>query len=83
MRGRFGGANPDLGYIIVGYLDDLPESSSLHEHILGGLDNLHEILATHKVDEVIIAIPMKLDKKIIRNNILFIICCFDIVGPSC
>lgn len=57
---------PSLGYNLVGFADDLPETSDLSvatEHRvhraprLGSLDDVERLVARHDVDEVIIALP--------------------------
>ena len=54
---------PDLGYLLLGYIDDIPAPECpLHsgkEKLLGRLNEFNQILRTEKVDEVFIALPMK------------------------
>jgi len=54
---------PDLGYLILGYIDDIPPpQSALHsgpEKLLGSLAELEGLLQTEKVDEVFVALPVK------------------------
>jgi len=58
---------PELGYEVFGFLDD-----NLTEHpptgypmppILGGLDQLDEVLRRHLIDEVIVALPLAAHEK--------------------
>ncbi|MFF2480862.1 undecaprenyl-phosphate glucose phosphotransferase [Paenibacillus sp. NPDC058071] len=58
---------PDLGYEVVGFLDDY-QSEHAEEHremmpILGSLDELRAQLNRHPIDEVIIALPLDAHKK--------------------
>jgi len=54
---------PDLGYLILGYVDDIaaPECPvhSGKEKLLGTLSEFEEILKTHEVDEVFIGLTVK------------------------
>ncbi len=53
----------DLGYLLLGYIDDIPAPESpLHsgkEKLLGRLNDFNQILRSEKVDEVFIALPIK------------------------
>ncbi len=53
---------PELGYLILGYIDDIPAPQNpLHgqpEKLLGSLDSFEKILETFEVDEVFIALPV-------------------------
>jgi FlaA1/EpsC-like NDP-sugar epimerase len=52
--------NPRLGYVPVGFVDDDPRKTGFHIHdvaVLGATDALAEIVETHPVDELVIAIP--------------------------
>ncbi|MGC8837737.1 MAG: undecaprenyl-phosphate glucose phosphotransferase [Anaerolineae bacterium] len=62
-------ARPELGYQVVGYVDDDPQkgSSALGRFPgLGGLDRLPELLASGEVDEVIITLPWMYHRKILN-----------------
>ncbi len=51
---------PQLGYAVVGYLDDAPEKHNLRlrgAKILGAIDDLLEVVETQSVDEIFVAIP--------------------------
>lgn len=48
--------NPHFGYRLVGFLDD-QKKASLNGQYLGTLDHLEQVLTTHPVDDVIIALP--------------------------
>lgn len=54
---------PDLGYLLLGYIDDIPAPDcplrSGKEKVLGPLNELDEILRTEEVDEIFIALPIK------------------------
>jgi exopolysaccharide biosynthesis polyprenyl glycosylphosphotransferase len=56
-------SRPDLGYLLLGYVDDIPAPECpLHsgkERLLGRLDELEEILRTEDVDEVFVALPVR------------------------
>jgi len=54
-----------FGYKIVGFLDDNPNNTSIHDELVkGGLDDLSGILKSTKVDELIIALPFHEEQKI-------------------
>ncbi|MEJ7768719.1 MAG: undecaprenyl-phosphate glucose phosphotransferase [Chitinophagaceae bacterium] len=55
---------PDLGYKIVGFLDDNQKDKLLQERILGPVSSIEEVLKITKLDEVIIALPTHLNEKI-------------------
>jgi exopolysaccharide biosynthesis polyprenyl glycosylphosphotransferase len=62
-------AQPDLGYSVIGFLDDDPEK--LSDPIgrfepLGRTDELSAVLADHEPDEVILALPWSSRMKIMR-----------------
>jgi exopolysaccharide biosynthesis polyprenyl glycosylphosphotransferase len=54
---------PELGYMLLGYIDDLPSPRSpLHgapEKLLGGLSDAEDILSNSEVDEVMICLPLR------------------------
>ncbi len=61
-------ARSELGYQVVGFVDDNPEKS--HTDIgrfkgLGDLDNIPRLIQEEKVDEVIITLPWQYHRKII------------------
>ncbi len=59
-------ALPELGYQVVGFVDDDPTKSDIGRFkALGGLDMVPEILKTEKVDEVIITLPWMYQRRII------------------
>lgn len=53
---------PDLGYLLLGYIDEIPPPDNpLHgrpENILGPPNSAREILESHDVDEVVITLPI-------------------------
>jgi len=62
-------ARPDLGYQIVGFVDDDPERSATdigRYRALGTTDKLPEVLRQEAIDEVIIALPWGDPQKIMR-----------------
>jgi exopolysaccharide biosynthesis polyprenyl glycosylphosphotransferase len=54
---------PELGYMLLGYIDDLqPPPSPLHgspETLLGGLGDAERILSSSEVDEVMVCLPLR------------------------
>lgn len=54
---------PELGYMLVGYVDDIdPPKSPLHgspEKLLGRLSEIESILTREQVDEVMVCLPLK------------------------
>lgn len=61
-------ARPDLGYRVVGFVDDDPEKNSTDIgplKALGGLDRLEALLRTEQVAEVIITLPWMAHHKIL------------------
>ena len=51
---------PGYGYVAVGCLDDDPAKRGIRIHnvrVLGSIDKLPEVLASERVDEVLIAVP--------------------------
>ncbi len=60
-------ARPELGYQIVGFVDDDPGKGDLGRFkALGGLDQLETLITTERVDEVIITLPSMYHRKIIE-----------------
>jgi exopolysaccharide biosynthesis polyprenyl glycosylphosphotransferase len=52
--------NRELGYYVIGYIDDFLYSPNGGKvNLLGTLDDLRRIIREHVVDEVIIALPIK------------------------
>jgi exopolysaccharide biosynthesis polyprenyl glycosylphosphotransferase len=61
-------ARPELGYRIIGFLDDNPEKGETDIgpfKALGGLDNLPAVLSAERITEVIIALPWTYHRKIL------------------
>ena len=59
-------ALPELGYRVVGFVDDDPAKGDIGRFkALGGLDQVAEILKTERVDEVIITLPWMYQRQII------------------
>ncbi len=63
-------ALPELGYRIVGFLDDNPERGETDIgpfKALGGLDNLPAVLSAERINEVIVALPWSYHRKILSH----------------
>lgn len=59
-------ARPDLGYQIVGFIDDDPSKGELGRlKNMGGLERVEHILSTEPVDEVLITLPWMYQRKIV------------------
>jgi exopolysaccharide biosynthesis polyprenyl glycosylphosphotransferase len=61
-------ARPDLGYKVVGFVDDDPERGANNlgrVPALGGIDNLPRLIDRHRVDLVIITLPWHVQRKIL------------------
>ena len=58
---------PELGYHVIGFLDDFqkehPDEYKHYSPILGGIDELENVLRRELVDEVIIALPLNAHEK--------------------
>lgn len=59
-------SSPDLGYRLHGFLSDDLRESLPREFYLGKLDRFKEIVRSGAVNEVIIALPLKLEEMIIE-----------------
>jgi exopolysaccharide biosynthesis polyprenyl glycosylphosphotransferase len=62
-------ARPDLGYKVVGFVDDDPDrgTSDLGRvSALGGVDNLPRVIERELVDTVIITLPWHVQRKIVK-----------------
>ncbi len=62
-------AHPELGYQVVGFVDDDPEKSTTNIgrfRALGTTDHLPALLADHQVHEVIITLPSSAQPKIMQ-----------------
>jgi exopolysaccharide biosynthesis polyprenyl glycosylphosphotransferase len=60
-------AQPELGYSIVGFVDDKPERGNRdigRLKGLGGTDRIAEVVSDHSVDEVIITLPWQYHRRI-------------------
>ncbi len=62
-------AQPELGYQIVGFVDDEPRQKLGRFPYLGTCTDISSLVASHEIDEVIIALPSATHRKI--NEILF------------
>ena len=62
-------AQPELGYEIIGFLDDDPGKSNTalgRLRGLGTLDSLQDVLKSTPIDEVIVALPWHAHRKIVQ-----------------
>ena len=62
-------AQPELGYRVVGFLDDDPMKSSADIgpiRALGSLDGLPDAMKDNQIDQVIITLPWQYHRKVIR-----------------
>ena len=62
-------ARPDMGFKLVGFVDDDPARGANdlgRVPALGGLDNIPRILETTEIDTVIITLPWNVQRKILR-----------------
>ncbi len=62
-------AQPDLGYRIIGFLDDDPMKCTADIgpiKALGPIENLQEVLKTHAIDQVFITLPWQYHRKTVR-----------------
>jgi exopolysaccharide biosynthesis polyprenyl glycosylphosphotransferase len=60
-------ARPELGYHIVGFVDDNPAKGDLGRFkALGNLDDIETILKTERVDEMLITLPWMYHRAIMR-----------------
>lgn len=62
-------ARPDLGYKVVGFVDDDPERGATdlgRVPALGGLDNLPHLIEEYRVDTVIITLPWQVQRTILQ-----------------
>jgi len=59
-------AQPELGYQVVGFVDDDPRKQVPigRFQALGGTDNLTQVIRQHRVDEVILTLPWQSHRKI-------------------
>jgi exopolysaccharide biosynthesis polyprenyl glycosylphosphotransferase len=62
-------AQPELGYRIVGFLDDDPIKAGTNIgpiKALGPVENLPQTIAAHQIDQVIITLPWQYQRKVMR-----------------
>ena len=62
-------AQPELGYRVIGFLDDDPVKSSKDIgslRALGPIENLPEVIHDEAIDQVIITLPWQYHRKIVR-----------------
>ncbi len=62
-------ANPALGYLLIGYVDDDPakgDSGLGRIRGFGGIDNIASVLNTENVNEVIVTLPWMYHRKIMQ-----------------
>jgi len=61
-------AQPELGYQVIGFVDDDPEKNSTdigRFKALGGIDNLPRVVQEEAIDEVIVTLPWMHHRKIL------------------
>ena len=61
--------NPEVGYRVVGFLDDDPDKAGREFgglKVLGTLDDLAEVIRNHNVREVFVAMPSKQPREILN-----------------
>ncbi len=62
-------AQPDLGYRVIGFLDDDPLKSTTDLgpiKALGAIDNLPQAIRENAIDQVIITLPWQYHRKVVR-----------------
>ena len=60
-------ARPELGYRVIGFVDDDPAKTDIGRfRALGGLDNLPALLGLERIEEVIITLPWMYQRKILE-----------------
>jgi exopolysaccharide biosynthesis polyprenyl glycosylphosphotransferase len=62
-------SRPDLGYKVIGFVDDDPERGATdlgRVPALGQVDNLPRLIEQHKIDLVIITLPWQVQRKILQ-----------------
>ncbi len=62
-------AQPELGYRVVGFLDDNPLKSSSDIgpiRALGPIENLPQVITANDIDQVIITLPWQYHRKVVR-----------------
>ncbi len=68
----------DLGFNVIGLLDDDPGKASQNVHgapVIGTLDQLEEVIREHRVDQVFVALPVDAHRKMMEV--------LEIVGREC
>ncbi len=71
-------AHHDLGFELLGFLDDDPvkrDQSFFEAPVLGTLDDIDTVLAQHAVDQVYVALPLEAHQRMLRV--------LQIVGREC
>ena len=48
---------PQVGYTLVGFIDDDPELAEAHPDVLGRIDQASELIQAHHIDNLVIALP--------------------------
>jgi exopolysaccharide biosynthesis polyprenyl glycosylphosphotransferase len=56
--------HPYLGLNIIGYLDDDPNKKVANNVILGTLSEIMKIIASHEVDDIVIALPRRAHEQV-------------------
>lgn len=53
-----------VGYKLVGFLDDDPIQIDSHEDVLGNLDQAADLIMEHQIDNLIIALPQRAQERV-------------------
>lgn len=56
--------DPTLGYFVVGFLDDAEVDEEISDHVLGRVDDIGQVIERHRIEEVVLAIPLTATEKI-------------------
>ena len=56
--------HPQLGYHIEGFLDDNQVNGELSDRVIGKIYDIDKVLQERRIDEIIIALPLNIEKKI-------------------
>jgi Undecaprenyl-phosphate glucose phosphotransferase len=59
-------AHRELGYRVIGFVDDTPRPARTGLPVLGRLDDVLEVVRTHGVEELYIALPLDEHAKLLR-----------------
>lgn len=54
----------DVGFKVVGYLDDNPTTSNSEARVLGTIDQVGDIVKKHRINNIIVALPRRAHERI-------------------